>query len=72
MFPTEVLESVKERMMLLIDEWTPLAGFLGEMIEKYISQLDIDSLPDPDEFFQKQNKKDCLLIQKKTQAQKSA
>lgn len=28
-----------------IDIWNPLANLLAEMIEKYASELDLDSLP---------------------------
>jgi len=36
-----------ERSMPLIDEWSGLADFLANMIEKYISDLGIDDLPEP-------------------------
>lgn len=31
----------------MVDEWSGLADFLANMIEKYASVLDIDNLPDP-------------------------
>lgn len=31
----------------MTDEWSGLADFLADMIEKYAVELDIDALPDP-------------------------
>jgi hypothetical protein len=31
----------------LVDEWSGLASLLANLIEKYASELDIDTLPDP-------------------------
>ena len=31
----------------MTDEWSGLADFLANMIEKYAVKLDIDALPDP-------------------------
>ena len=31
----------------MTDEWSGLADFLANMIEKYAEELDIDALPDP-------------------------
>lgn len=31
----------------MTDEWSGLADFLANMIEKYAVELDIDTLPDP-------------------------
>jgi hypothetical protein len=31
----------------MIDEWSGLASLLANLIEKYASELDIDTLPDP-------------------------
>ena len=31
----------------MTDEWSGLADFLANMIEKYAVELDIDALPDP-------------------------
>lgn len=31
----------------MIDEWNGLAVLLGDMIEKYAGELDLNSLPDP-------------------------
>lgn len=31
----------------MIDEWSGFADLLATLIEKYISDLDLDSLPDP-------------------------
>ena len=33
------------------DEWSGLADFLANMIEKYAGQLDLDDLPDPDRYY---------------------
>ncbi|MBR3243795.1 MAG: hypothetical protein IKF90_14055 [Parasporobacterium sp.] len=33
--------------MPLNDEWSGLADFLANMIEKYAGEMDLDSIPDP-------------------------
>ena len=33
------------------DEWSGLADFLANMIEKYAGQMDLDELPDPDRYY---------------------
>ena len=33
--------------MSMLDEWSALATFLADMIEKYAGELDLDALPDP-------------------------
>lgn len=33
------------------DEWSGLADFLANMIEKYAGQMDLDELPDPDKYY---------------------
>ena len=33
------------------DEWSGLANFLANMIEKYAGQMDLDELPDPDRYY---------------------
>lgn len=33
--------------MPMIDEWNGFAVLLANMIEKYVGELDLDSLPDP-------------------------
>jgi len=38
-------------MMNMNDEWNGLADFLTDIIEKYIEQMDLDSLPDPDKYY---------------------
>ena len=35
--------------MYVNDEWSGLADFLANMMEKYAGQMDLDSLPDPDQ-----------------------
>ena len=35
--------------MYVNDEWSGLADFLANMMEKYTGQMDLDSLPDPDQ-----------------------
>ncbi len=32
--------------VLMIDEWSGLADMLANLIEKYVSELDIEKLPD--------------------------
>ena len=32
-------------------EWRDLADLFGNMIAKYIEDIDLDSLPDPDAYF---------------------
>ena len=31
----------------MVDEWSGLANLLAEIIEKHISEINIDELPDP-------------------------
>lgn len=31
----------------MVDEWSGLANLLAEIIEKHISELNLDELPDP-------------------------
>ena len=33
------------------DEWSGLAYFLANMIEKYAGEMDLDTLPDPDNYY---------------------
>ena len=33
------------------DEWSGLADFPANMIEKYAGQMDLDELPDPDRYY---------------------
>ncbi len=33
------------------DEWSGLAGFLANMIEKYVGQMKLEELPDPDKYY---------------------
>ena len=33
------------------DEWSGLADFLANMIEKYAGEMDLDTLPDPDNYY---------------------
>ena len=33
------------------DEWSGLADFLANMIEKYAGQMGLDELPDPDRYY---------------------
>ena len=40
--------------MPLIDEWWGLADLLANMIEKYAAVLDIDSLPEPPKYYEKE------------------
>lgn len=35
------------RLLPVVDKWSGFAVFLANLIEKYVSELDIDSLPDP-------------------------
>ena len=37
--------------MYVNDEWSGLADFLANMMEKYASRMDLDSLPDPDQHY---------------------
>ena len=37
------------------DEWSGLADFLANMMEKYAGQMDLDELPNPDRYYR--NKK---------------
>ena len=41
-----------------MDEWRELADLLGNMIAKYIEEIDLDSLPDPDYYILLKNMKD--------------
>ena len=33
------------------DEWSGLADFLANMIEKYAGEMGLDTLPDPDNYY---------------------
>ena len=33
------------------DAWSGLADFLANMIEKYAGEMDLDTLPDPDNYY---------------------
>ncbi|MSS14899.1 hypothetical protein [Porcincola intestinalis] len=33
------------------DEWSGLTDFLANMIEKYAGKMDLDTLPDPDNYY---------------------
>lgn len=33
------------------DEWSGLADFLANMIEKYAGELELEELPDPDRYY---------------------
>ncbi len=37
--------------MNMCDEWSGLASFLADIITKYIGEIDLESLPDPDRYF---------------------
>ena len=37
--------------MYVNDEWSGLADFLANMMEKYAGQMDLDSLPDPEQHY---------------------
>ena len=44
------------------DEWSGLADFLANMIEKYAGEMDLDTLPDPDNYFKmKRIKEHCIF-----------
>ena len=38
--------------MNINDEWSGLADFLANMIEKYAGELELEELPDPDKYYQ--------------------
>ena len=38
----------------MIDEWCGLSDFLANMIEKYAALLDIDNLPEPPKYYEKE------------------
>ena len=44
--------------MSQIDEWSPLADMLANLIGKYAAQLDLDSLPDPLPYTEESSEKD--------------
>lgn len=44
------------------DEWSGLADFLANMIEKYAGEMDLDTLPDPDNYFKMKRIKGKRLI----------
>ena len=37
--------------MSMNDEWSGLADLLAGVIEKYVCEMDLDSLPDPDQHY---------------------
>ena len=43
------------------DEWSGLADFLANMIEKYAGEMDLDTLPDPDNYYRLKRIKEIYL-----------
>ena len=60
--------------MLWNDEWSGLADFLANMIEKYAGEMDLDTLPDPDNYFKMKRIKEMYrkYVQLSAQARKAA
>ena len=54
--------------MPLNDEWSGLADFLANMIEKYAGEMDLDSIPDP----RQQNKLKTIEVMYRKYMQLSA
>ena len=56
------------------DEWSGLADFLANMIEKYAGEMDLDTLPDPDNYFKMKRIKEMYrkYMRLSAQARKAA
>ena len=56
------------------DEWSVLADFLANMIEKYAGEMNLDTLPDPDNYFKMKRIKEMYrkYVQLSAQARKAA
>ena len=54
---------IKER-----DAWSDLANFIGEMVAKYADAMELDKLPNPDNYLRmKRNKNSCTRNYNKTE-----
>lgn len=56
----------------MIDEWSGFADLLANLIEKYVSELDVENLPAPAVLFDNQdsaaNKKTLISMRKRLKA----
>ena len=50
-------------------EWSGLADFLANMIEKYAGEMDLDTLPDPDNYYKMKRIKEMYLKYMRLSAQ---
>ena len=55
-------EVIKER-----DAWSDLANFIGEMIAKYADAMELDQLPDPDNYLRMKRIKQLYMELYKTE-----
>ena len=66
----------KKGKMPMIDEWSGFADLLANLIEKYVSELDVENLPAPAVSFDNQdsaaNKKDSDSKQKAVESKIAA
>lgn len=46
-----IIKNEEKLRAVILDEWSGLADFLANMIAKYAGELDLDSLPDPDQYY---------------------
>ena len=53
---------IKER-----DAWSDLASFIGEMVEKYADAMELDQLPDPDNYLRMKRIKQLYMELYKTE-----
>ena len=70
----EKTEAGKGGEMRLNDEWSGLADFLANMIEKYACQMELDTLPDPDQHYKLAKIEEMYrrYVQLSSQARKAA
>lgn len=53
---------IKER-----DAWSDLANFIGEMVAKYADAMELDKLPDPDNYLRMKRRKQLYMELYKTE-----
>ena len=49
------------------DAWTDLANFIGEMVAKYAEAMELDQLPNPDNYFRMKRIKQLYMKLYKTE-----
>ena len=73
---TELLKKALERISIMIknkvvikerDAWSDLANFIGEMVAKYADAMELDQLPDPDNYLRMKRIKQLYMELYKTE-----